>query len=147
MKTPSSWGEMYTQVLCGFQYSAPAESTHPLFQCLSFLTVGWRYPLADWKKNYTYSIGSLSHRTWDRLSSVVFSIELAVLSNLSFIGLFDGGLQCKFIRTFSIRLYRANEPCSVEKNRRGIFFLNYYGNRDSWNVRTFAFNWWRIAFS
>ena len=93
------------------------------------------------KKNYTYSIGSLSHRTWDRLSSVVFSIELAVLSNLSFIRLFDGGLQCKFIRTFSIRLYRANEPCSVEKNRRGcIFFLNYYGNRDSWNVRTFAFN-------
>ena len=86
------------------------------------------------KKNYTYSIGSLSHRTWDRLSSVVFSIEL------SFIRLFDGGLHCKFIRTFSIRLYRANEPCSVEKNRRGIFFLKYYGNRDSWNVRTFAFN-------
>ena len=92
------------------------------------------------KKNYTYSIGRLSHRTWDRLSSVVFSIELAVLSNLSFIRLFDGGLQCKFIRTFSVRLYRANESCSVEKNRRGIFFLNYYGNRDSWNVRTFAFN-------
>ena len=147
MKTPSSWGEMYTQVLCGFQYSAPAVHTSP-FPMLIFpygrmtLSVGWL------KKNYTYSIGSLSHRTWDRLSSVVFSIELAVLSNLSFTRLFDGGLQCKFIRTFSIRLYRANEPCSVEKNRRGcIFFLNYYGNRDSWNVRTFAFNWWRIAFS
>ena len=92
------------------------------------------------KKNYTYSIGSLSHRTWDRLSSVVFSIELAVPSNLSFIRLFDGGLQCKFIRTFSIRLYRANEPCSVEKKQTWYFFLNYYGNRDSWNVRTFAFN-------